>query len=495
MSLTQLHLVLLVSAGVLLAAIVAVRVSSRTGLPSLLLYLGLGLALGTDGLGVEFDDAALAQALGYVALAVILAEGGLTTRWRTIRSAVPSAVVLSTVGVAVSVALVAGFTRLTLGVGWREALLLGAIVSSTDAAAVFSVLRRLPLSRRLVGTLEAESGFNDAPVVIMVAALAAADPAARDLTEMAGALVYELACGAGIGLAVGALGVYALRQAALPSSGLYPLAVLALVVGGYAAASSVHASGFLATYLTGLVLGNARLPHGPATRSFVEGLGWLAQIGLFILLGLLASPHTMAGAVLPALGIGTFLLLVARPLSVACSLLPFRIPLREQALVSWAGLRGAVPIVLATVPMVSGMELGRWLFDIVFVLVVVFTLVQGPTLPAVARWLRADSGLGVRDLGVESAPLGHLDAQLLEVQVPTGSRLAGVEIFELRLPKGAAITLVVRDGTSFVPAETTRLQEGDELLVVCAEQVQVEAEDRLRAVNQGGKLARWLGIG
>ncbi len=492
MNVEELDRVLLVGAAVLLVAIVAVRLSTRTGLPSLLIYLGLGLALGTDGLGIEFSDVELTRTLGYAALIVILAEGGLTTRWSTIRPVVPVAVALATVGVGVSVGVTALVAHAVFDLEWRNALLLGAIVSSTDAAAVFSVLRRLPLSQRLVGALEAESGFNDAPVVILVSALSMpSEPGS--LWQLLGMLVFELAVGALVGLTVGRLGAAALRRVALPASGLYPLAVLGLVVGAYATAALLHGSGFLATYLAALVLGNARLPHGPATQGFAEGLAWLAQIGLFILLGLLATPHDMGSALLPALVIGTALLLLARPLSVLVSVLPFRMPWREQAILSWAGLRGAVPIVMATVPLVTGMGQARQLFNVVFVLVVVFTLVQGPTLPWLARLLGLGHSLDTRDLGVESAPLEHLGAHLLEVRVPDDSRLHGVEIFELRLPRGAAVTLVVRDGQSFVPSPTTTLRHGDELLVVATEEVREETERRLRAVSRGGKLARWFG--
>ncbi|KWW97621.1 potassium transporter [Carbonactinospora thermoautotrophica] len=492
LSVEELDRVLLVGAAVLLVAIVAVRLSTRTGLPSLLIYLGLGLALGTDGLGIEFSDVELTRTLGYAALIVILAEGGLTTRWSTIRPVVPVAVALATVGVGVSVGVTALVAHAAFDMEWRHALLLGAIVSSTDAAAVFSVLRRLPLSQRVVGALEAESGFNDAPVVILVSALSMpGEPGS--LWQLLGMLVFELAVGAVVGLAVGRVGAATLRRVALPASGLYPLAVFGLIVGAYAAAALLHGSGFLATYLAALVLGNARLPHGPATRGFAEGLAWLAQIGLFILLGLLATPHDMGSALLPALVIGTALLLLARPLSVLVSVLPFRMPWREQAILSWAGLRGAVPIVLATVPLVTGVERAGQLFNIVFVLVVVFTLVQGPTLPWLARLLGFGHGLDAHDLGVESAPLEHLGAHLLEVRVPDDSRLHGVEIFELRLPRGAAVTLVVRDGQSFVPTPTTTLRHGDELLVVTTEEVREETERRLRAVSRGGKLARWFG--
>nr|WP_223282162.1 potassium/proton antiporter [Streptomyces sp. EAG2] len=489
----DLNQLLLLCSLVLLVAVAAVRVSSRSGLPSLLVYLGIGVAMGVDGIGhLSFSDAELTQVIGYAALVVILAEGGLGTSWKEMRPALPSAAALALVGVAVSVGVTASAAHYLAGLEWRQALIIGAVVSSTDAAAVFSVLRRVPLPSRITGTLEAESGFNDAPVVILVLAFCTAGPI-EHWYVLIGEILLELAIGAAIGLAVGWLGAVGLRHVALPASGLYPIAVLAIATTAYAAGAMAHGSGFLAVYLCALVLGNAKLPHAPATRGFAEGLGWVAQIGMFVLLGLLVTPHELAGDVLPALVIGLVLTVVARPLSVFVSLTPFKRPWREQALMSWAGLRGAVPIILATIPMVAGVRGSERLFNIVFILVVVYTLVQGPTLPWLARRLGLGNQAEAADLGVESAPLERLRGHLLSVAIPEKSRMHGVEVSELRLPTGAAVTLVVRDGWSFVPTPSTLLQRGDELLVVATDPVRDSAEERLRAVGRGGKLAGWLG--
>ncbi|WP_405925176.1 potassium/proton antiporter [Streptomyces sp. NBC_00035] len=489
----HLNQLLLVCSLVLLVAVAAVRISSRSGLPTLLVYLGIGVAMGQDGIGdVHFNNAELTQVIGYAALVVILAEGGLGTKWKEIKPALPAATSLALVGVAVSVGVTATAAHYLIGLEWRQALIIGAVVSSTDAAAVFSVLRKLPLPARVTGVLEAESGFNDAPVVILVVAFSTAGPV-EHWYALLGEIGLELAIGAAIGIAVGFLGSYGLRHVALPASGLYPIAVMAIAVLAYAAGALAHGSGFLAVYLASMLLGNAKLPHWPATRGFAEGLGWIAQIGMFVLLGLLVTPHEMGDDIWPALVIGLVLTMVARPLSVVLSLLPFRIPWQEQTLMSWAGLRGAVPIILATIPMVSGIEESRRIFNIVFVLVVVYTLIQGPTLPWLARKLRLGESGEAADLGIESAPLERLRGHLLSVAIPKGSRMHGVEVGELRLPAGAAVTLVVRDGKSFVPLPTTVLRRGDELLVVATDPVRDAAERRLRAVGQGGKLAGWLG--
>ncbi|MER6779168.1 MULTISPECIES: potassium/proton antiporter [Streptomyces] len=480
----------------LLVAVAAVRISSRSGLPSLLIYLGIGIAIGQDGIGnVVFDNAELTQVIGYAALVVILAEGGLGTKWKQIKPALPAAIVLSLVGVAISVGVTAAGAHYLVGLDWRQALLIGAVVSSTDAAAVFSVLRKVPLPSRITGVLEAESGFNDAPVVILVVAFATVGPVDQWYV-LVGKIALELLIGVAIGLSVGFLGAYGLRHVALPASGLYPIAVMAIAVSAYAAGAIAHGSGFLAVYLAAMVLGNAKLPHWPATRGFADGLGWIAQIGMFVLLGLLVTPHELVHDFWPAVVIGLVLTMVARPLEVFVSLLPFRIPWQEQALMSWAGLRGAVPIILATIPMVTGIEGSDRVFNIVFVLVVVYTLVQGPTLPWLARKLElGDSDAAAADLGIESAPLEKLRGHLLSFAIPEASRMHGVEVSELRLPPGASVTLVVRDAKSFVPLPSTVLRRGDELLVVATDPVRDAAEARLRAVARGGKLAGWLGTG
>ncbi|ETK30976.1 potassium/proton antiporter [Microbispora sp. ATCC PTA-5024] len=491
---------LLLSAAVVIAAIASVRIAHRTGLPSLLIYLGLGLFLGQSGLGgVHFENAQLAQQLGLVALAVILAEGGLTTNWSHVRDAVPAALVLATAGIAASIGAMAVAVHALLGLDWRLALLLGAILASTDAAAVFSVLRRLPLPPRLAGILEAESGFNDAPTVIVVMMLS---EAAAGAPSMGGTLletISELAIGSAIGLAVGPAGVYALRRVALPASGLYPIAVLALAFVAYSGAALLHGSGFLAVYVATLVLGNARLPHRAATRGFAEGAAWLAQIGLFVMLGMLATLAELPQVLVPALVAGLVLVLFARPVSVVVSAVLVRLlrigvlSWREQVFLSWAGLRGAVPIVLATIPWAAGMPGAKGLFNDVFVIVVVFTIVQGPTLQYLARLLGVSAEGEARDLDVESAPLEELNADLLQVRIPPGSLMHGVEIFELRLPANTMVTLVVRKGRSFVPTDSTQLMAEDQLLVVTTAAQRETVERRLRAVSRRGKLAGWYG--
>lgn len=491
MSLHQLYLDLLIGGLVLLASIVGTRVATRIGFPSLLFFLLVGVVLGEDGLGLEFDNVELARNVCTAALAVILVEGGLTTRFADVRKVLAPAGAMATVGVVISTVVTAVGAHVLLRMDWQLALLLGAIVSSTDAAAVFSVLRVLPLPRRVAGLLEAESGFNDAPAVILVLMFSVV-PFVFEPKSAAVQIVYELLAGSAIGLLCGFLGAMALRRVALPASGLYPIATFGIGLVAFAASGTVHASGFIAAYLAAVVLANSGLPHRSATRSFAEGLGWLAQIGLFVLLGLLVNPSELLDDLVPAIVVGLVLLLVARPLSVVGSLVGFGIPWRERAFLSWAGLRGAVPVVLATFPIVEGVPDSYRLLNIVFVLVVVFTLVQGPSLRPVARLLGLISREATREIQVEAAPLDVLDAELLTMKVQPGSRLRNVTILELRLPDPAVVTLIIRQGNTFVPLPDTRIESDDELMIVTTSKTRALTESRIRAVSRRGKLAYWF---
>jgi cell volume regulation protein A len=488
------HLDALLLAGsvVVLLAVLAVRVSANVGLPSLLIYLGMGIVLGESVLGVRFDDAPTAHALGFAALVVILTEGGLTTRWADIRPSIGLGLALATIGVAVSVAVIAVASHLVLGLSWKLSFLLGAITSPTDAAAVFSVLRKVPLRPSILGALEAESGLNDAPTVLLVVLLSSQNGPHGGVPVFLGVVAYELVAGVIFGALVGAGGAWVLRRIALPASGLYPITVLATAVLSYSGTSALHASGFAAVYVTALWLGNSELPHRTSTRSFAEGLAWLAQIGLFIMLGLLVSPSTITlHQVLGGLLVGAVLTVVARPVSVLLCGAPLRVPLPDLGFLSVAGLRGAVPIVLATIPLSEQVGQSHELFNIVFVLVVVLTVLTAPALPRLA------AALGVtveqaRDVEVEAAPLERIAADLLQVRITEKSRLHGVEVGELRLPPGTSVSLVVRGDTSFTPELRTTLRRGDDLLIVTPRKDRDATERRVQVVSRSGRLATWV---
>ena len=486
---------LLIGSLTVLAAVAAVRLTTRSGLPSLVLYLGIGMLLGAAGIGILLEDVRTVEALASTALAFILIEGGLTTRWENIRTVVAPAVALATVGVVISTLVLAFCAHHLLGMEWPVALVIGAVLASTDAGAVFSVLRGVPLPKRLSGLIEAESGFNDPPAIILVIALAGAavDPTASALSfGLVLSAGWQLVGGIAVGLAIGWLGIRVLRLLASTSSGLFALAVFAVATLAYSGAATVGVSGFIACYVAAFIMGNSNLPHQQAVSGFGTALGWLAQIGLFVMLGMLATPAHLLDQAVPALYVGAALLLVARPISVGLTLLPFRLPWREQVFISWAGLRGAVPVVLATVPMAMGLD-AEWIFDLVFVLVAMFVLLQAPLMLPVAKALKVTAAYQSTPLSVELVPLEELDAAVLLISVGKGSRLAGVQVPELRLPKGANVTLIVRGGAGFVPSSTTVIRVGDELLVVTTARAAPAVERRIQAVSAQGRLAGWLG--
>jgi cell volume regulation protein A len=402
---------------------------------------------------------------------------------------------LATFGVLAQVALVAVFAYFVLGLTPITCILLGAVLSPTDSAAVFSVLRKVPLPSRARATLEAESGFNDAPIVLLVEVATVWSLSGIDDNPvlLLGTIVGELLGGIAIGVAVGWLGAQIMHRIALPASGLYPLAALGWAVLAYGAGGAAHCSGFAAVYVAAVVLGNSRLPHRNATRSFVEGIGWIAQIGLFVMLGLLADALNIAPqAAIGAVAAGLFLTFIARPIAVFLCSVWFKVPLREQAFVSWAGLRGAVPIIMALVPLAANAPDSMLLFDTVFCFVIIFTLLQAPTLGWVARLLKISKGEDPTDIEIEFAPLDNIKADMMEVRVEPGSRLHGIAIREVRLPKNSVISLIVRDDEPFTPKADDRILTGDALLVVTRSSDRKKVEARFKALSDNGRLANWL---
>lgn len=382
---------LLVAAVLLLLSILAWKISGRLGIPALLLFLGIGMLAGSDGLGgIYFDNASLAQSVGVIALAFILFAGGLDTEWKVVRPALGGAIALSTAGVLLTALVVAGFAVLLFNVSFLEGLLLGAIISATDAAAVFSVLgaRNLNLSKKLMPLLELESGSNDPMAVFLTIGITnlLADPHESVFSVLL-LFVQQMGIGAALGLLLGLGAIYIIGRLHLEEAALYPVLTVALVLLTYGLTATLGGSGFLAVYLVGILLGNSTVQRVNRLSGFHDSLAWLTQIAMFLILGLLVFPSELPAVFVSGLLITGVVIFIARPVSVLITLLPVKMSIQEKLFVSWVGLRGAVPIVLATFPLLAGVSNASLLFNLVFFVVFVSVLLQGTTVPFVAKWL------------------------------------------------------------------------------------------------------------
>jgi potassium/hydrogen antiporter len=460
----------LAATGALLAVSVLLsRTSGRIGLPLALLFLLVGVLAGSEGFGrIPFEDYRLTFRVGTVALVLILFDGGLNTSAASLRRVLAPASVLSTAGVAGTAGVMALGAR-AAGLGWPEALLLGAVVSSTDAAAVFSVLRNsgVQVRPRLAHLLEAESGGNDPMAVILTLAMTSALATGSGLHW---ALLLEvplqLAVGLAAGIAVGYAGRWLLQRARLAASGLYPVLTLAIAFIAFGAPSLLWGSGFLAVYAAAVVLGNGHLPYLSGLRRVHDAIAWFSQVAMFLLLGLLAFPSRLAAVAGPGLALGLFLALVARPAVVALCLAPFRVPPREIAFVAWVGLRGAVPIMLATFPVLAGITGGPRIFDLVFFVVVVSVLVQGTTVRRAARLLGVEiPGRPAPRAILEVLSTQQLAGEVMSFYVERASAVAGSRISDLPIPDGSAVMLVVRGRELVAARGRTVLEPGDHVYV------------------------------
>jgi cell volume regulation protein A len=493
MTLEGLAPALLIGAVIVLVSVIGVRLAGRLGVPGLLLFLVFGLILGSTFPSLHVKDAELATVLGYSALVLILAQGGLTTRMSQLRPVMGPAIALASVGVAVSIAVVALPLVWLLHMSPQTALLLGSVLAATDAAAVFSVMRRMRISQRMRTLLEAEAGFNDAPVVVIVSVVASGSFGTAPWWQLPLVVLVELIGGAAVGVGVGYLSRWLLPRLALPAVGLYPIAAMALLVAAYGAAAAVHVSGFMAVYLAAVLMGSAaRLPHRRSIVGFAEGLSWVAEIGLFVMLGALADAKNLPAAIPTALFVTAVLVVIGRPLAAAISLLPFRWPLPSVAFAAVAGLRGAVPIVFAAIPLGAGVADAYLVFDVTLLVVLILLIVQTPVLQRLGRALGVVLDHEPVELDLESAPLDGMRASVLGLEVAAGSGFVGVFVMELGLPAGANVALVVRDGSAMTPDVHSRIRAGDQLLIVATEEARIPTEARIRAVAGRGRLATWL---
>ena len=463
--------VLLLAFAFLAAGALLAGKSDRLRVPASLLFLGFGMLVGDDGLAlVRFDDPQVTQNLGVLALLVILFEGGMTTRPSDLRQAALPGFVLANVGVGVTAGVVAVAVRLLLEADWYTALILGAVVSSTDAAAVFALLRRAPLPRRLGAMLEIESGTNDPFAIVLTIGLLSAWQASPTLQEWVIFGAVQLLGGLVVGALVGLAAVTVLRRVSLGAVTLYP--VLALAMGGlaYASAASVGASGFLAVYVAGLFVGALVPRHRRAIRNFHTSLANTAEIGLFLLLGLLVFPSRLLEVAPVALAVTAILIVLARPLGVFLSLLPFRIGWREQVIASWAGLRGAVPIVLSTFPFTLGYPAGETIFNVVFFVVLASILVQGTTVAALVDRLGLTTPRAAWQPIAEAIPLEGVETDLVELVVTPDLAVAGRTLGEVPLPAGLLVTSILRGNAVLLPSGATMLEPGDLAVIALSRQ-------------------------
>lgn len=463
---------ILIGASVLLLVSVLVsKISDRFGVPALLLFLILGMLAGSDGPGgVYFDDPAQAQFIGVIALVLILFSGGLDTEWNRVRPVIKEGLLLSTLGVFITALVVGLFAGVLLGLSLVEGLLLGSIISSTDAAAVFSVLRSkgISLKGELKPLLELESGSNDPMAIFLTVGLIqlVTQP---DLSpvNLIGLLVLQMLVGAVLGYGMGRVMLFLVNCLKLGYEGLYPVLTLSLVFLTFGLTDVIGGSGFLAVYLAGIVLGQHDFIHKRSLLRFHNGLAWLMQIAMFLTLGLLVFPSRLV----PIIGIGLLiagcLMFIARPVSIFVGLLPSTLNWREKTFISWVGLRGAAPIILATFPLLARIPQADLIFNVVFFIVLTSVLLQGTSIPLIARWLGVDApAIPERVYPIEYTPMGGLKSELQELPVLSDSHMAGKAIVELGLPADFLVILIARDNDFVLPSGGTILQGGDTLLVL-----------------------------
>jgi potassium/hydrogen antiporter len=484
-------LVALAVGALLTAGIGASLLAGRLRLPGLVLVLVLGMVIGSDGLewinfGGQDADYDVAQNAAIMALALILYEGGLSSGWAEIKPAIGVSVLLATVGTA----LTAGITAVAAGLLFTElstleALILGSTVAATDAAAVFAVLRGSTLRRKLARTLEGESGINDPIAVILVlASIEAINDSHFGLLDALWMGVSELAIGAAVGFAIGGFGVWVLQRVTLPSAGLYPVASVAFAAMAYGGADTLHGTGFLAVFIAGLVIGSATSPARRTIITFHEGLAWVAQLALFLLLGLLVNPGDLIEIIPEGTAIAIVTALLARPLASLIVAYGFTLP--ERLMLGWAGLRGATPIVFATFPVTEDIPHGHLIFQVAFFVVLLSTVLQGLTIEPVGRWLGVTSDAAAIPAPlVEPVLLNRLGAETMQFPVRSDDAIVGHPVRELGLPREALLNVIVRGERAIPPRGSTIVQDGDQLHVLVRQEVAVEFRELMRRWRAG----------
>lgn len=467
----SINLIIIITAIFLVAGVSLSKISEWLGVPVLLLFLGIGMLAGSDGPGgIYFDNAWMSQALGTIALAYILFAGGLDTDIQSVKTVLKPALVLSTLGVLITALITGACVKYALGITWLKSLLIGSIVSSTDAAAVFAILRskNVGLKEPLRPLLELESGSNDPMAVFLtIGFIELLKHPEQSMWSLVSLFFQQMIIGLLFGYAMSRLFILIVNRIKLDYEGLYPVLSLGWVLLTYGVTAALGGSGFLAVYIAGIMQGELEFAHKKSSIRFHDGVSWLMQIVLFLTLGLLVFPKALIPVTGPGLLISFFLIFVARPISIFIGLSLSRFNLREKTLISWVGLRGSVPIVLATFPLLAGFDNDHFIFNLVFFIVITSVLLQGTTIPYFARLLKVDAPLiRKRSHPIDFESSNKLNMQLEEIIVPFGSKAINKPIFELGLPKDSLITLIARDDTYITPRGDTTLEEGDVLLTL-----------------------------
>lgn len=470
--------ILLIGAILIFCAIMISKTGYRFGIPTLLLFLLVGMGFGTDGLGLEFDSAEDAQFIGMIALSIILFTGGMDTKLRDIKPVMAQGMILSTVGVLITTLLTGGFifwlsgySDMNIEMPVLTCLLLAATMSSTDSASVFSLLRsqRMNLKENLKPMLELESGSNDPMAYMLTIAFiqVIASGSGFNMGLLAKDLLVQFFVGGVTGYAFGRFAVWLINKVNLSNSSLYPILLLSLVFITFTITDMLHGNGYLAVYILGVVVGNARLMFRKEINTFMNGLTWFGQIVMFLSLGLLVNPHEMLDVSVSALLIGLFMIFVARPLTVGLCLLPFRqMTFKAKCFVSWVGLRGAVPIIFATYPVVSEIPGSQIIFNIVFFITLLSLIFQGMTIAPVAKWLNLDlpQEKEGNDFGVEIPE--EIDSQLTDVTLTAEMLENGNRLMDMNISKGTLVMLVKRGSEFMIPNGRMELKVGDKLLYI-----------------------------
>jgi cell volume regulation protein A len=480
--------VVLIAGALMALALLASFVAARIRVPGLVLFLAVGMLVGSDGTGwIEFDNYELARDVGVLALALILFEGGLAAGFAEIRTVLRPAIALAVGGTIVTAVVTGLAAAWLLDLSTLEGMLLGSIVASTDAAAIFAILRGSTLRRRLARTLEGEAGFNDPVAALLVIGFIDwIQKPDYGVADMAGLMVVELGIGLAVGLLISRVAVFAFRRLEFAAAGLYPVASITAAALAFGLAEVAHGSGFLAVYLVGLMLGSARIPAKRSIVTFHEGLAWVAQLAMFLILGLLVFPSQLGDVALEGTAIAVILALAARPLATLLATAGSGFSLAERTTLGWAGMRGAVPVVFATFPVIAGVGEGTQIFNIVFFAVLLSTVVQGLTIEPVATALGVTSSQPAlpRPLA-ETGTIRALGAEVVEYPVGPDDAAAGARIRDLGLPRDALVNVIVRGARALPPRGSTRIEHGDRLHIVVSQEAAGELEPLLERWRDG----------